>query len=255
MRISIFQIHNKKSFKEEYSKIIKILSSKCVLYEKNSYSYFDFINTYLFHSWNYRGTYLDCNSYLESIGIYLSNSRKIHEESFLNFLEFLLNIQLLMESMKKYKSVLFSDKANSILFHNVPLLIEDLGYSPYTIDDKVYLLPKDVFYEDLLEFVPDSLSELLITYRLIQNNGIKMKRIILAKLFPMIEEYKSYNPSIYSSIKLIITKMGIIGDIDKKYKSLSTYKLKKYYDYCFEMICYLIKSEKVMKYREEIRGE
>ena len=66
---------------------------------------------------------------------------------------------------------------------------------------------------------------------------------------------KIYYPSIYSSIKLIITKMGIIGDIDKKYKSLSTYKLKKYYDYCFEMICYLIKSEKVMKYREEIRGE
>ena len=150
MRISIFQIHNKKSFKEEYSKIIKILSSKCVLYEKNSYSYFDFMNTYLFHLWNYRGTYLDCNSYLESIGIYINNTRKINEESFLNFLEFLLNIQLLMESMKKYKSVLFSDKANSILFHNVPLLIEDLGYSPYTIDDKVYLLPKDVFYEDLL---------------------------------------------------------------------------------------------------------
>ena len=48
--------------------------------------------------------------------------------------------------------------------------------------------------------------------------------------------------------------MGIIGDIDNKYKNLSNYKLRKYYDYCFKLICYLINSEYILKVKEEIKN-
>ena len=75
MRIPIFLKENKNTYKDEYLQIIKVLSSKCLIYEKNSYSYFEFINSYLFHNWEYRGTYLDVYSYLESIGINLNNKK------------------------------------------------------------------------------------------------------------------------------------------------------------------------------------
>ena len=47
--------------------------------------------------------------------------------------------------------------------------------------------------------------------------------------------------------------MGVSKDIDKKYTDLSNYKLKKYYDNAFYMITYLINTEEVFKYRDEIK--
>ena len=57
----------------------------------------------------------------------------------------------------------------------------------------------------------------------------------------------------FSSIKLVCTKMGVITDIDNKYKDLSNYKLRKYYDNCFNIMTYLIRTETILKYRDEIR--
>lgn len=255
MRIPIFHKQNKNTYKEEYYKILKVLTNKCIAYEKKEYNYFEFINTHLFHRWKYRDTFLDCYSYLKSIGINITHPNKIHEESFLNFLEFLLNIQLLLESIKKYRSVIFSDKASSILFHNIPLILDSMDYGIYEIDDKVYILKKNIMYENLMELVPNDSYELLMSYPLLSNNGIKMKRIILNKIYEKIGDYKTYNPSLYMSIKLVVTKMGIIGEIDKKYKGLSSYKLRKYYDYCFQMMCYLVESKTINHYKEEIKGE
>ena len=68
MRISIFNRNNTSSYKEEYIKIIKELNSKCVVFKNKSYTYFDFVNTHMFHNWKFRGTYLDCYKYLESLG-------------------------------------------------------------------------------------------------------------------------------------------------------------------------------------------
>ncbi len=257
MRLSIFQLKNHSTYRDEYIKIIKVLNSKCVTYEKKTYNYFEFINLYLFHHWKYRGTYLDCYEYLDFIGVHV-NHNKINEDSFINFLEFLLNIQLLLESIKKINdSVQFSSNCYSVLFHNIPLLLEQFGYQAYDLDDKVMIYKNDLDYEELLEIVPDDLYELLLSYHQINHNGIKMKRIILHKIYEYmnqnIDKYKSFNSSVYQSIKIIILKMGVIGNIDKKYQHLSNYKLKKYYDYCFSMMCFLLRSEKIYFYRDEVR--
>ena len=259
MRISIFNLDNKTSFKDEYIKIIKVLNSKCITFNKKTYTYFDYINTYLFNNWKYRETYLDCYEYLNFIGINI-NSRKISIESFINLIEFILNIQLLIESNKYYyDNTAFSTTCKSIIFHNIPLILDKLDYQAYDIDDKVLIFKKDIEYEDLFEIVPDEINELLISYNNINNNGIKMKRIILNKIYNYMEKdidkYKNYNSTLISSIKIIINKMGVIGNIDKKYENLSNYKLRKYYDYCFSMMLYLIKTEIVFKYRDEIRNE
>ena len=101
MRISIFNLNNKTNYKIEYQRIIKVLNSKCITFKNKSYNYFDYINTYLFNNWKYRNTFLDLYEYLEFIGVNI-NSSKINLDSFINFIEFILNIQLLLESIKYY---------------------------------------------------------------------------------------------------------------------------------------------------------
>lgn len=68
-----------------------------------------------------------------------------------------------------------------------------------------------------------------------------------------IEKYKTYNSTMVSSIKLVINKMGVVGNIDKKYAELTNYKMRKYYDYCFSLMTYLIRTETMLKYRDELR--
>ena len=259
MRISIFHLDKKKTYKEEYDQMIKVLMSKCITFDKKEYSYFDYVNTHLFHNWKHRGTYLDCYEYLESIGINLKN-KKISKESFLNFIEFLLNIQLLMNSLKHYsEQTKFSVKCKSILVHNIPILLESYGYQAYSLEDRIVILERDLDYEDLMDLLPEDIYELLLSYKNINNNGIKIKRMILYKIYEYLlrdsEKYKGYNSSLFSSIKTVVTKMGIVGDIDKKYSTLSNYKLRKYYDNCFSMMTHLIRTENILKYKEEIKAE
>lgn len=258
MRISIFNLNNKTSYKDEYIKIKKVLNSKCLSFKNKKYTYFEFVNEYLFNNWKYRNTYLDLYEYLEFIGIKIT-SNKISLDSFINFIEFILNIQLLQESIKYYNdNVVFSTKASSVLFHNIPIILDKLGYQAYDIDDRVIIYKKDIVYTDLLDDLTDDIKELLLSYNNINNNGIKTKRIIINKLYNFItekqEKYKSMNSSIYNTIKLVVNKMGIIGEIDNKYKNLSNYKIRKYYDYCFRLICYLINSENITKIKDEIKN-
>ena len=78
-----------------------------------TYSYFDYINTYLFNNWKYRNTYIDCYEYLKFIGVNI-NSKKISLDSFINLIEFILNIQILIESNKYYISKLFDESGEPL---------------------------------------------------------------------------------------------------------------------------------------------
>ena len=259
MRISIFQLENNKTYKDEYLSMMKVLTSKCITFDKKEYTYFDYVNIELFHNWKFRGTYLDCYEYLDNIGINLK-SKKISKESFLNFLEFLLNMQLLMNNIKYYSErTKFSIKCKSILVHNIPLILDSFGYQAYSLEDRIIILEKSITYDDLGSILPDDIYELLLSYKNINNNGIKMKRLILYKIYDYMnkdsDKYKSFHSTLYTSMKTVITKMGVIGDIDKKYKDISNYKIRKYYDNCFQIMCYLIQTENILKYKDEIKGE
>ena len=259
MRISIFQLNQNKTYKDEYTQMIKVLSSKCVVFDKKDYSYFDYINTHVFHNWKFRGTYLDCYEYLESIGVSIKN-RKISKESFLNFIEFILNIQNLIQNLKYYSEhTKFSIKCKSILVHNIPIILKQLGYQAYSLDDRILLLEQEITYNELINILPNNIYELLLSYKEPNNNGIKMKRLILNKIYNYLDKnsdkYKGYQPTVFTSIKTIITKMGVIGDIDKKYQNLSNYKIRKYYDNCYELMIYLIETENILKIREELKNE
>ena len=257
MRKTIFNLDNKINIKEEYNKIIKVLNSKCVIYKKRSYTYFDFINDYIFNNWEYRSTYIDLYEYFNYLGINIK-SKSINENSFLNLIEFILNIELFIENNPYYSdNVTISTKCRSIIQHNLYLILDSMDYEAYKLDDKIIISKKNLDYDSLTSFLGNNIYELLLSYNNINNNGIKTKRIILNKIYDYIckdiDKYKNYNSTVFTSIKFIVTKLGIDGEIDKKYKNISLYKLRKYYDYCYSMMIYLIRSEIILKYRDEIR--
>ncbi len=258
MRTPIFNLDNKRAYKDEYNKIIKVLNSKCVNSNKKDYTYFEYVNTYLFNNWKYRDTFLDCYSYLEFIGVNL-NGKKRTKASFINLMEFILNMEYLMENIKYYyEKTQLSTLCQSIIFHNIPLILESYSLEPYYLDDKIVISSKNVNYEDIRELVPNDIYELLLSYTSINNNGINMKRIILNKLYDFLcldyEKYKSYNPSVFNTIKFVVNKMGIIDKIDKKYKNFSNITLKKYYDDIFLMITYLIETDNIIAKKDEIKN-
>ena len=259
MRIPIFRLKSTTGYKNEYDKMMKVLNSKCIEFDKKNYTYFDFINTHLFHNWKYRGTYLDCIEYLEFIGINLK-SKKITEEGFINFLEFILNIQQLTNSLSYYSNnTKYSIACKSILVHNIPLILDSMNLEAYSMDDKVMILEKNIEYKELLNLLPNDIEECILSYSSSNNNGIKIKRLLLYKIYQYMEknldQYKSYNSSLVTQIKNIIMKMGVIGEVDKKYKDLTNYKLKKYYDICFQYMNYLFYTEKILKYKEEVKKD
>lgn len=258
MRTPIFNLTNKTSYKDEYNKVIKVLNTKCITFNKKDYTYFDYVNTFLFNNWKYRDTFLDCYSYLEFIGINLK-SKKITKASFINFLEFILNMEYLMENIKYYyEKTILSTLLKSIIFHNIPLILESFSLEPFYLDDKIIISSKNINYEDLRELVPNDIYELLLSYTSVNNNGINMKRIILNKIYDFlcfdIDKYKSYNPSIFNTIKFVVNKMGVIGKIDKKYQNFSNITLKKYYDDVFSMMTYLIETDNVMAKKDNIKN-
>ena len=168
-------------------------------------------------------------------------------------------MQFVQNNIKRYSdNTTYSIKCKSIITHNIPVILETYNYEAYSLDDRIILIEKDTSYEELLSLVPDDIGELLLSYKSKNNNGIKMKRIILDKLYNYllkdIDKYKGYNSTLFSSIKTIITKMGVSGEIDKKYQNLTNYKLRKYYDNCYQMIIYLIKTEDILKIKEEIKN-
>ena len=133
MRKTIFNLEDKINIKDEYLKILKVLNTKCVIYNKKNYTYFDFVNNFVFNNWEYRGTYIDVYDYLDHIGINLKN-KKISNNSFLNLLEFLLNVELFIEKNTYYSdNVIISTQCRSILQHNIYLILDNLGYEAYKL--------------------------------------------------------------------------------------------------------------------------
>ena len=104
------------------------------------------MSIYRFNNWKYRNTYIDCYEYLKFIGVNV-NSKKISLDGFVNLIEFILNIQILIESNKYYNdNTTYSVPAKSIIFHNIPLILDKLNYQAYDLDDKVMIFKKDIDY-------------------------------------------------------------------------------------------------------------
>mgnify|MGYP003295801500 CR=1 FL=1 len=261
MRQSIFDIENRLDINIEFGRFVETLNQRdTIIYDCKYMSLFSFFDNYVFHIWPYRDTFIDLKSYLEHIGI--SNSiygghQAIDEVAFLNFVELLENMMLMVKRRIGFDNVQFLNlKTANIIKHNIPIILEKMNYESYQEMDKICIRKRDADVDSILEIVPADVSQLLLSYNDIRNNDIESKKAIIKKLDLFIEgnktTYKSLNSSTYDSIQTIVNKMGINHPmLEEPYKSFNSKTLIEWYDKCFKLILHLIRCDDINKINKE----
>lgn len=258
MRQSIFDIENRLNISEEFMKFVETFEEKNIYYRYNSFSYFAFVDKYVFNLWKDRDTFIDLTSYFEHIGIdenILDGNIDIPEEKFLNFIEFILNIQNVI--IKNFISLPTTDvKLKNIISHNIPIILEKMNYEAYKNNDRIYLRKRDADTDSILEVVEEDISDLLLSYNDIRNNNLEAKRSILKKIDLYIEKdkkiYKSYDTKLYDSIGTIVNKMGVNHPINESpFKEMPNDEILMWYDKCFKMMIHLIRWKEINKIKSE----
>lgn len=261
MRKSIFEIENRLDIRKEFDTLMDALYEKdTIIYDDRWMSFFSFFNKYIFNLWKYRDTFTNLYDYLEYLGItdrVIKNYDNLTNESFLNFLELLLNLLLVTEKNIGLKNINFQNiKTKNILPHNIPLILEKMNYEWYSEGDTIRIRKRDADVDSILEIVPEDISLLLLAYNDIRNNNIDSKKSILKKIDLYIDSnkkrYKSISKDLLDSIETIVNKMGINHEAkEKPYGDLSDSELCQWYDKCFKMMIHLIRTEDIIEIKKE----
>ena len=261
MRKSIFEIENRLDITKEFENLIKALFEKDTIhYNYRDMSFFKFLNEYVFNLWEYRDTFTDLEDYLEHIGItsrIINKYDVLTKEIFLNFLELLMNLLLVIEKNIGIKNVNFQNiKTKNIISHNVPLILEKMNYELYCEEDTIRIRKRDADVDSILDLVPEEISYLLLSYNDIRNNNIESKKTLLKKIDLYIDtnkrKYKNIGKELLDSIDTIVNKMGINHQSkESPFNNLSDNELSEWYDKCFKMMIHLIRTEDIIKIKKE----
>ena len=261
MRKSIFEIENRLDIEKEFEKLIKALFEEdTIYYNYRDMSFFEFLNEYVFNLWEYRDTFTDLDDYLEHIGItsrIINKCDVLTKEIFLNFLELLINLLLVIEENIGIKNVYFRNiKTKNIISHNVPIILEKMNYELYSEENTMRIRKRDADVDSILDLVPEEISYLLLSYNDIRNNNIESKKTLLKKIDLYIDtnksKYKKIGKELLDSIETIVNKMGINHQSkEPSFNNLSDYELSEWYDKCFKMMIHLIRTEDIIKIKKE----
>lgn len=261
MRKSIFEIENRLDIEKEFEKLIKALFEEdTIYYNYRDMSFFEFLNEYVFNLWEYRDTFTDLDDYLEHIGItsrIINKCDVLTKEIFLNFLELLINLLLVIEEKIGIKNVYFRNiKTKNIISHNVPIILEKMNYELYSEENTMRIRKRDADVDSILDLVPEEISYLLLSYNDIRNNNIESKKTLLKKIDLYIDtnksKYKKIGKELLDSIETIVNKMGINHQSkEPSFNNLSDYELSEWYDKCFKMMIHLIRTEDIIKIKKE----
>ncbi len=257
MRKSIFEIENRMDINKEFNRLTESLFEKSVVFYKNSdYSLYEFFNECIFNKWEYRDTFVDLDEYLEHINVNLYNEC-ISQESFLNFLELLLNLMKTAKDKINFNCVYFGSlKVQNIIEHNIPLILEKMNYEQFYENGTIRIRKRDADIDSVLEVVPENISNLLLSYNDIRNNNIENKKTILKKIDLFIDnnekEYKSLDSKLVDAIGTIVNKMGINHlSKEKPFCDINNEDLNIWYDKCFKMMIHLIREKEIIKIKKE----
>lgn len=261
MRKSIFEIENRLNIGKEFDSLINALfENNTIHYDYKYMSYFDFLNYYVFNIWQYRDTFTDLKDYLEHVGInsrIIDNYEPITRRPFLNFLELLLNLVLVIGDDIGFDKIRFrSVKIKNIISHNIPLILEKMNYESYNYQNTIRIRKRDADVDSILELVPEDISALLLSYNDIRNNNINSKKSILKGIDLYIDKnkkkYKNVDKGLLDSIETIVNNMGINHESeDKPFSDLTNSELCKWYDKCFKLMIHLIRTEDILKIKKE----
>ena len=260
MRKSIFDIEIRINILDEFKKIVDITCTPdTVKYERKTYSYIEFIDKFVFNEWKYRGTCLESWEYFNSIGIDEQCFKLgiIDEINFLYYLEFLLNMNLLIHNQYPLYSVeILSKKLSSIFNHNIDIILEKMNYKAIKDGDKIIIVKRDADVDSIVELVPENIGMLLLEYNDIRNNDIESKESILKKIDKYIEKdknkYKQNCSRVYEASQTIVNNFDV-NHLNKKV-NVNKDELKNLYDKCFRLYIHLIRNAEVQKITSDMEA-
>jgi len=256
VRKSIFEIENRLDIKKEYARLTRALLEEEILFYNSLYmSLYDFFEENVFPKWKFRDTFTSLDEYLQHIGVNIF-STFIIEESFLNLLEFLLNMWKTAKDKINFNKIsIMSEISFYTIEQNVPIILEKMNYTIKEEIDRVLIIKRDSDVDSILDIVSEDIVTLLLSYNDIRNNRIEVKKQILKSLDLYIEKdkrkYKSYDSSLYDSIQTIVNEMGVNHPMHEKYKNMSEIELCCWYDKCFKMMIHLIRTEDIISMKNE----
>lgn len=255
MRKSIFEIENRIDINKEYKKLMSALFERDTIYYNKLMSLFDFINEYIFNIWEDRDTFVELEEFFTHIG--LTSKEYVSQESFLNFLELMINlIDVLNEN---YSNEIFcSIKVKNIFEHNIPIILEKLNYKIVDMNNRKIIIKRDADVDSVLEILPENISNLLLSYNDIRCNNIESKKSILKNIDLYLESdsnkkiFKSLDSKLWDSIGTIVNKMGVNHPIQEEpFLSLKHDEIINWYDKCFKMMIHLIRMKEINSYKNE----
>ena len=255
MRKSIFEIENRIDINKEYKKLMSALFESDTIYYHKLMSLFDFINEYIFNLWEDRDTFVELEEFFTHIG--LTSKEYVSQESFLNFLELMINlIDVLNENYSK--GIFCSIKVKNIFEHNIPIILEKLNYKIADMNNRKIIIKRDADVDSVLEIVPENISNLLLSYNDIRCNSIESKKSILKNIDLYLESdsnkkiFKSLDSKLWDSIGTIVNKMGVNHPIQEEpFLSLKRDEIINWYDKCFKMMLHLIRMKEINSYQNE----
>lgn len=268
-RKSIFeQISAKKDFGSEIRRIdrllkdnlgidIRIFSENLSMYQEPKLAHMGiekFVDMYSFKSWKGRGTCIDCDDMLETLGLneVLEDLEDITNYNVFNYLEYAANI------LRLAKDVKFNDKAKFYLtdiyytaLNNVNICLNWLNYETKIFNKKdiILVVEKNAAATSVAEFVDEELAYEIISYNhFLLKGNIDEKRKILLKLAnelePRRKELENINYKLTSNIFFMLNSLNIRhnnGSLgDKNYieyvAKMSANMLEEWYDELYQDI-------------------
>ena len=250
MANSIFDVEIRLDIQKEFEKMVKILHrDKSTTITRKDLFYHTFIealNWYTFKYWPYRGTTINCEEYLDNLGITdleLDGINRIEEKLFLYYIEFIYNIY----QYASYSNdiIIKSENVNAII-SNIELIAEKLNYQFVQDGDKFFLTKRDANVDCIIEKVDDNVALLLLEYNDYKvKDNLKRKSEILKSIDKYIEknqsEYSNIDKDSYSSFGYILNNFGVNHKINDKYKDITIDELLKWYDKAFDLALHLIR--------------
>ncbi len=258
MTKSIFDIEVRININNEFEKMVKYLHH----YSGTTYSnrivttFIGAIDSYAFKQWPYRGTALNCEEYLENIGIpcyYFQGNISINEKLFLYYLEFIYNIYY----FSYYNGYIeIEDENVKAIIVNLEIIAEKLNYKFANDKEKYLLVKRNCDVDAILSKVDDDIGCLLLEYNDFKiKNDLKRKSEILKSIDKYIEknqsEYSSIDSDTYKSIGYIMNNFGINHKINDKYRNISENELLKWYDKCFILSLHLFRMSEIKSINKE----
>lgn len=268
-RKSIFeQLSGKKNFLSEIRRIDKLLKDKSGIdikvFPQNAPFYQEpqfmnigienFVDEYRFKDWKGRGTCIDCNDMLETLGLkaILKDSEYVTENDILSYLEYVANILRLVSKVKLADHASYSmTNVYRAARDNVNSCLDWLNFEAkvFTKKDIVLVVEKNAAATSVAELVDEELAYSIISYNhFLLKGNIDEKRKILFKLANEIEprrkELEKINYTLADNIFYMFNNLNIrhnnckIGD--KNYKEyvakMSKSELEEWYDKLYQEI-------------------